>query len=150
MSRKYELVYVVSPEASDEQVTDLHTQVEATVQRMGGQIEKTDNWGRRKLAYEIGRHKEGTYVLEVINGGGELMKEIDRRLKVIDHVIRHLVVRVDEEQEVVERTRARRTDTTRRRRVARGLPADRQPGEGQRGEAEDDRDDRFDMGEELR
>ena len=150
MSRKYELVYVVSPEANDEQVAELHTQVEAIVQRMGGQIEKTDNWGRRKLAYEIGRHKEGTYVLEVINGGGDLMKEIDRRLKVTDLVIRHLVVRVDEEQGVVERTRGRRTETSRRRRVARGLPAERQPGEGQRGEPEDDRDDRFDMGEELR
>jgi small subunit ribosomal protein S6 len=150
MNRRYELVYVVSPEATDEQVADLHTQVDATVKRMGGRIEKTDNWGRRKLAYEIGRHKEGTYVLEVIEGGGELMKEIDRRLKVIDLVIRHLVVRVDEEQSVVERTRGRRTETSRRRRVARGLPPDRQPGEGQRGEVDDDRDDRFDLGEELR
>ena len=151
MSRKYELVYVVSPDATDEQVAELHTQVESIVQRMNGQLEKTDNWGRRKLAYEIGRHKEGTYVLEVINGDGELMKEIDRRFKVTDLIIRHLVVRVDEEQGVVERTRSKRTDTTRRRRVARGLPPDRQPGEGQRGEPDDDRDDRFDMGgEELR
>jgi len=151
MSRKYELVYVVSPDATDEQVTEVHTQVEGIVQRMNGQLEKTDNWGRRKLAYEIGRHKEGTYVLEVINGDGELMKEIDRRLKVTDLVIRHLVVRVDEEQLVVDRTRNRRTETTRRRRVARGLPPDRQPGEGQRGEPDDDRDDRFDIGgEELR
>jgi small subunit ribosomal protein S6 len=150
MNRKYELVYVVSPEASDDQVAELHSQVDAIVQRMNGQIEKTDNWGRRKLAYEIGRHKEGTYVLEVINGGGDLMKEIDRRLKVTDLVIRHLVVRVDEEQGVVERTRADRTENSRRRRVARGLPADRQPGEGQRGEVDDDRDDRFDLGEELR
>jgi small subunit ribosomal protein S6 len=150
MSRKYELVYVVSPDATDDQVAELHTQVESIVQRMNGQLEKTDNWGRRKLAYEIGRHKEGTYVLEVINGGGDLMKEIDRRLKVTDLIIRHLVVRVDEEQAVVDRTRNRRTETTRRRRVARGLPPDRQPGEGQRGEPDDDRDDRFDMGEELR
>ena len=151
MSRKYELVYVVSPDASDEQVADVHTQVESIVQRMNGRLEKTDNWGRRKLAYEIGRHKEGTYVLEVINGDGELMKEIDRRLKVSDLIIRHLVVRVDQEQAVVERTRGRRTETSRRRRVARGLPPDRQPGEGQRGEPDDDRDDRFDMGgEELR
>ena len=151
MSRKYELVYVVSPDATDEQVTEVHTQVDSIVQRMHGQLEKTDNWGRRKLAYEIGRHKEGTYVLEVINGDGELMKEIDRRLKVTDLVIRHLVVRVDQEQAVVERTRNERADTSRRRRVARGLPPDRQPGEGQRGEPDDDRDDRFDMGgEELR
>jgi small subunit ribosomal protein S6 len=151
MSRKYELVYVVSPDATDEQVADLHSQVEAIVQRMGGQLEKTDNWGRRKLAYEIGRHKEGTYVLEVINGGGDLMKEIDRRLKVTDLVIRHLVVRVDAEQGVIERTRSKRTETSRRRRLARGLPAERQPGEGQRGEPDEDRDDRFDVGaEDLR
>jgi small subunit ribosomal protein S6 len=146
MNRKYELVYVVSPDATDEQVAELQTQIEAIVQRMSGQLEKTENWGRRKLAYEIGRHKEATYILDVINGSGELMKEIDRRLKVFDLVIRHLVVRVDEDQEVIERTKTKRTETSRRRRVARGLPADRQPGEGQRGEPDDDRDDRFDMG----
>jgi small subunit ribosomal protein S6 len=151
MNRKYELVYVVSPEASDEQVAELHTQVEGIAQRLGGQIEKTENWGRRKLAYEIGRHKEGTYVLEVLLGGGELMKEIDRRLKVSDLVIRHLVVRVDEEQGVMERTRAKRTAVSRRRRTARGLPPDRQPGEGQRGGEDDDRDDRFEgAGEDMR
>src|SRR5690349_22855725 len=126
MTRKYELVYVVSPEATDAQVADLHTQVEQIAQRLGGTIDKTDNWGRRKLAYEIGPHKEGTYVVETINGSGELMKEIDRRLKVTDLIIRHLVVRVDEQQEIIERTRTRRTTTSRRRRVARGLPADRQ------------------------
>ena len=147
MNRKYELVYVVSPDATDDQVTDLHKQVEAITQRFTGQIEKTENWGRRRLAYEIGRHKEGTYVLEVINGSGDLMKEIDRRLKVSDLVIRHLVVRVDEDESVIERVRGKRTETARRRRVARGLPADRQPGEGQRGDGDDDRDDRFDMGE---
>ena len=150
MNRKYELVYVVSPDATDEQVTELHTQVEGIAQRMGGSIDKTENWGRRRLAYEIGRHKEGTYVLEVIDGTGELMKEIDRRLKVTDLVIRHLVVRVDEVQSVIDRTRGKRTEVSRRRRIARGLPPDRQPGEGQRGEPDDDRDDRFDMGEDMR
>jgi small subunit ribosomal protein S6 len=149
MNRKYELVYVVSPDASDDQISGLHTQVEEVITRLGGQLEKTENWGRRRLAYEIGRHKEGTYVLEVINGSGELMKELDRRLKVLDYVIRHLVVRVDEHEAVVDRTRSKRTEASRRRRVARGLPADRQPGEGQRGDSDDDRDDRFDMGVEL-
>jgi small subunit ribosomal protein S6 len=150
MNRKYELVYVISPDASEDQVTELHTQVEGIVQKMGGQLEKTENWGRRKLAYEIGRHKEATYVLEVISGTGELMKEIDRRFKNVDLVIRHLVVRVDEEEAVVERTRSKRTEESRRRRVARGLPPDRQPGEGQRGDGDDDRDDRFDMAEDMR
>jgi small subunit ribosomal protein S6 len=149
MTRKYELVYIVSPEATDAQVAELHTQVEQIAQRLAGTIEKTDNWGRRKLAYEIGPHKEGTYVLETIDGTGELMKEIDRRLKVSDLIIRHLVVRVDEEETVIERVRNRRTETMRRRRVARGLPPDRQPGEGQRGDIDDDRDDRFDLNEGL-
>lgn len=143
MKRKYELVYVVSPDAADDQVAELHTQVEAIVQRMSGQLEKTENWGRRRLAYEIGRHKEGTYVLQAILGSGDLMKEIDRRLRVNDLVIRHLVVRVDEEQAVIDRTRAARTETSRRRRVARGLPPERQLGEGPRGEVDEDRDDRF-------
>jgi hypothetical protein len=58
------------------------------------------------------------------------MKEIDRRLRVSDAVIRHLVVRVDEELRVAERTRAARQASTARRRVARGLPPERQPGEG--------------------
>ena len=143
MNRKYELVYVVSPDATDEQVTELHTQVEGIAQRMGGSIDKTENWGRRRLAYEIGRHKEGTYVLEVLDGSGELMKEIDRRFKVTDLVIRHLVVRIDEAQSVIDRTRGKRTEVSRRRRIARGLPPDRQPGEGPRGEVDEDRDDRF-------
>ena len=150
MNRKYELVYIASPDATEDQVTELHTQVDAIVQRLGGTIDKTENWGRRRLAYEIGRHKEGTYVLEVIDGSGELMKEIDRRLKVTDLVIRHLVVRIDESQDVIDRTRTKRSEVSRRRRVARGLPPDRQPGEGQRGEPDDDRDDRFDMGEDMR
>jgi len=108
MNRKYELVYVVSPDATDAQVAELHTQVEQITQRLGGKIDKTDNWGRRKLAYEIGPHKEGTYVLEVITGSGDMMKEIDRRLRVSDQVIRHLTVRVDEENRTIERTRTLR------------------------------------------
>jgi small subunit ribosomal protein S6 len=129
-SRQYELVYIVTPEASEEQVAELHTQIEQIVQRYGGTFDKTENWGRKKLAYEIGKHREGTYVVETITGSGELMKEIDRRLRVIDSVIRHLTVRVDEELRVAERTREARQKNVARRRVARGLPPERQPGEG--------------------
>src|SRR3954463_9481573 len=103
--RQYELVYILPPDTTEEQANELHAQVEAVVSRMHGQIEKTENWGRRRLAYEIAHQKEGVYVLEVINGTGELMKELDRRLRVLDLVIRHMVVRVDEEKKVVDRTR---------------------------------------------
>ena len=127
--RTYELVYIVSPDATDEQIAGIHTQVEQTTQKLGGTLVKSDNWGRRKLAYEIQHHKEGTYVLEVLEGGGELMKELDRRLKVVDQVIRHLIVRVDEEQRVVQRTQQHRQATQERRRVARGLPPRPYPSE---------------------
>jgi small subunit ribosomal protein S6 len=143
--REYELVYILPPDTTEQQVTELHSQVEAVVSRMNGKIEKTENWGRRKLAYEISRQKEGVYVLQVINGSGDLMKELDRRLKVMDQVIRHLVVRVDREKNVVERTRSKRVADSQRRRVKRGLPPVRQPGEGRpAGEVEEPDDDRFD------
>lgn len=143
--RQYELVYILPPDTTEQQVTELHDQLAAVVSRMNGQFEKTENWGRRKLAYEIGHHKEGVYVLEVINGTGELMKELDRRLRVMDQVMRHLVVRVDQEKKVVDRTRTKRQTNSERRRVKRGLPPQRQPGEGRAAEAEEDHDDdRFD------
>ena len=139
--RTYELIYILKPDATEQEVTDLHAQVAGIVDRMGGTIEKTDTWGRRKLAYEIRHNKEGFYVLEVITGSGELMKEIDRRLKVTEGLLRHLIVRVDEATLKAERARTKRTEESRRRRVARGLPPDRQPGEGPQGENEDDSGD---------
>jgi small subunit ribosomal protein S6 len=143
--RQYELVYILPPDTTEQQVTELHTQVEGVVERLHGQIEKTENWGRKRLAYEIARHKEGVYVLDVINGSGELMKELDRRLRVMDLVIRHMVVRVDEEKKVVDRTQTKRRTESERRRVKRGLPPQRQPGEGrQPGDADEAEDDRFD------
>ena len=143
--RQYELVYILPPDTTEQQVTELHGQLEAVVSRMSGQIEKMENWGRRRLAYEIGHHKEGGYVLEVINGSGELMKELDRRLRVMDQVIRHMVVRVDHEKKVVDRTRSKRQANSERRRVKRGLPPQRQPGEGRpAGDGEEAEDDRFD------
>src|SRR5712692_11748693 len=146
--RQYELVYILPPDTTEQQVTELHAQVEAVVSRMDGKIEKTENWGRRKLAYEISRQKEGVYILQVINGSGELMKELDRRLRVMDQVIRHMVVRVDEEKKVVDRTRTKRQTESERRRVKRGLPPQRQPGEGRAAmESDDSDDDRFDGAE---
>ena len=145
--RQYELVYILPPDSTEQQVAELHEQIAAVVTRLNGQIDKTENWGRRKLAYEIGPHKEGFYVLDVINGSGELMKELDRRLKVLDLVIRHTVVRSDEEKKVVDRTRTRRQTNSERRRVKRGLPPTRQPGEGRSMEPDDMDDDRFDAGE---
>jgi small subunit ribosomal protein S6 len=139
-ARQYELIYITAPEITDEALAEVHTQVLAVVDRFGGTIEKTENWGRRKLAYEIGRQREGTYVLEVINGPGALTSELDRRLRVLDAVIRHLVVRVDEDLAVAERSRVRRKEGMARRRVKRGLPPEPTETERRRHEEENDTD----------
>ena len=147
MQRTYELVYIMRPDATEQQVADLHTQVTQIIGRMGGTIgEKTDATqafnGRRKLAYDIGKHKEGLYVLDVIKGDGALVHELDRRLKNTEGLLRHLIVRVDEDQLKAERARTKRTEESRRRRIARGLPPERQPGEGpQTDDADDSGDD---------
>ncbi len=136
ISRTYELVYVLKPDVSEQQIADLHTQVEQIVVRMGGTLGKSEAplaqglAGRRRLAYAINHHKEGIYVLDLITGSGELIKELDRRLKNVDLLLRHLIVRVDAEERKVDRAQTKRRDESRRRRVARGLPPDRQPGEG--------------------
>lgn len=146
--RKYELVYIMKPEATEAEVAGLQAQVEAIIARVGGTLEKTDAWGRRKLAYDIGKHKEGFYVLHVISGSGELMKEIDRRLKVTEGLLRHMIVRVDEAERKAERSKTIRVEDSRRRRIARGLPPDRQPGEGpQSADGDDDERDSFEPAE---
>lgn len=127
--RQYELVYIVPAETAEQALADLQTQVEGIVGRFSGTVEKVENWGRRKLAYDIGPHKEGVYVLYQILGGSDLVKELDRRLKVTDLVVRHLIVRIDEEMRVAERQRSERQAETARRRVARGLPPEPAPGE---------------------
>jgi small subunit ribosomal protein S6 len=146
-TKQYELVYIVAPEATEEQVADLHTQIEQVVTRYSGTIDKTENWGRRRLAYPIGRHKEGIYVLELISGGGDLVKELDRRLKVLDVVVRHLVVRVDEDLRIAARAKELRKATSVRRRTARGLPPEPTPEERMRAGGQGSGDDRSEEAE---
>lgn len=120
--RQYELIYVIAPDVDDAGVAELHARVEEIVTAGGGTIDKTDNWGRRRLAYEINRHKEGTYVLELFTGSGAIVAELDRRLKVADNVLRFLTVRVDEDLRKAERERARRKARRRQPRDAAAAP----------------------------
>ena len=137
--RQYELVYITPPETTEETLADLHQQVATVVERFGGTIEKTENWGRRRLAYEIAGHREGAYVFELINGPGALTAELDRRLRVVDTVVRHMIVRVDEDLAAADRARDRRKAATTARRVRRGLPPE--PTESERQRRADDEDD---------
>jgi len=121
-SRQYELVYLTPPDTSEDALGELHKQVQAVVDRFSGSIDRTENWGRRKLAYEINHQREATYVLEVINGPGAMTAELDRRLRVLDTVIRHMIVRVDEDLASAERAKTRRKEDMAKRRTRRGLP----------------------------
>jgi len=68
--RQYELVYILPPDTTEQQVAELHEQVGQVVTRMQGTIEKNENWGRRRLAYEIGHHKEGVHAQRLRPPGG--------------------------------------------------------------------------------
>jgi small subunit ribosomal protein S6 len=137
--RQYELVYIVPPDSTEEALAELHAQIAAVVERFGGTFDKTENWGRRRLAYEIAGHREGVYVLDVINGPAALTAELDRRLRVFDIVIRHMIVRVDEQLAVADRARARRQASMVSRRVRRGLPPE--PTEQERSRRREEADD---------
>jgi small subunit ribosomal protein S6 len=147
-ARQYELVYIALPDTTEEGLAELHTQIAGIVERFGGSVERTEPWGRRKLAYEIGRHREGVYVLEVLNGPGNMTAELDRRLRVTDTVMRHLIVRVDEELAIAERAKTTRKASTVARRLRRGLPAEPTESEVARRKEheEDDMDSGPDMG----
>jgi small subunit ribosomal protein S6 len=138
-TRQYELVYLTPPDTTEEALADLHQQITTVVDRFGGTIEKTENWGRRRLAYEIGHQREAVYVLHVINGPGTMTTELDRRLRVVDLVMRHLIVRVDAELAMAERAKVRRREWTVKRRTRRGLPPE--PTETERHRRDEDDED---------
>jgi len=101
--RKYEIMFIVRPDVPEEDVDRLIAQMEGVVSGTGGRVEKVEKMGRRRLAYRVQRHREGFYVLFFVEGTGDAVKEFERRLKVIDAVIKFLTVRVDEEQKRAEK-----------------------------------------------
>jgi small subunit ribosomal protein S6 len=106
--RKYELLFIVRPDTPEEDLAKLVTQMEGVVAGAGGKIEKTEKMGRRRLAYRVGGFQDGHYVLFVLEGDGETVKEFERRLRVTDSVIKYMTVRVDEEQKRIEKQKALR------------------------------------------
>jgi small subunit ribosomal protein S6 len=145
-TRQYELVYITPPDTTEEALADLHQQVATVVERFGGTVVRTEPWGRRKLAYEINHQREGVYVLEVLDGPPAMTAELDRRLRVFDVVIRHMIVRVDEATAMAERSKLRRKEAMAKRRVRRGLPPEPTETElHRRRQDEDDLDGGMDM-----
>jgi small subunit ribosomal protein S6 len=106
--RTYEILFVADPNLGEPEVDALAAQVQGFVEKDGGTLQKMEKWGKKRLAYVVGRHREGSYVLLVVDGTGAMVKEVERRLKVTDGIIRYLTVRVDEELRKAERRKARR------------------------------------------
>ena len=91
--RDYEVLYIVRADLEDDKVQDIVKRVNTLIERSGGSVERTNVWGKRKLAYEVKHQKEGSYVLQDFKIGPDRVPELEAALKITEEVLRHLVVR---------------------------------------------------------
>lgn len=94
--RSYEIMYILKPDLPQEAIDAAQEKVIKIITDFGGELVKADNWGKRRLAYEIDDMTEGFYVLIYFNGTSETVAELDRVLKISEDFVRHLIVRQDE------------------------------------------------------
>jgi small subunit ribosomal protein S6 len=113
--RQYEVVFIVNPDADDDEVTKLTDSFKQVVTDQGGTVTKSESMGRRKLAYEILHKTEGSFVLLEIEGSGREIAELERRMRVNDRIIRYITVRVDEDRQRAEKFKAKRERKAARR-----------------------------------
>jgi small subunit ribosomal protein S6 len=123
--RQYDLIFICRPDTPEADVDKVIATLESTATEKGAKIESVAKWGRKRMAYRVQKLHEGYFVYMVIKTThGEVVKELERRLKVADPVIKYLTVRLDEElkrQEKLKRHRERRA--ARRPRKAAAAPA---------------------------
>ena len=105
--RRYETIFIASPTLTDEQSDELIKQYEGIIAEHGGELLKTDKWGRKKLAYEVQKFSEGYYTLFEMNAGPTLIAELERRFRNNDAVIKYLSVRMDVAEKAAGRTKQR-------------------------------------------
>ena len=94
--REYEVLYIVRADLEDDKVQDAVKRVNTLIERSGGMIERTNLWGKRKLAYEVKHQKEGSYVLQDFQLDPDRVPELEAGLKITEEVLRHLIVRKPE------------------------------------------------------
>src|SRR5436309_15929613 len=113
--RNYEIMFIVNPQVPEEEIDKINSQLEGIITSGGGKIEKIEKMGKRRLAYDVGKHREGFYVLFVMAANGDIIKECERRLRVMDAVIKYITVRTDEEMRRFEKIRHYRQKRAARR-----------------------------------
>jgi small subunit ribosomal protein S6 len=94
--RDYEVLYIVRADLDDDKVQDAVKRVNTLIERSGGTVDRTNLWGKRKLAYEVKHQKEGSYVLQDFQLAPERVPELESSLKITEEVLRHLIVRKPE------------------------------------------------------
>jgi small subunit ribosomal protein S6 len=108
MSRVYEVMFIVRPDAAEEDIDKLIAGFSATVTGGGGTVKSVEKMGRRKLAYLVRKFNDGNYVLLTVEAGGPVVLELERRLRVTEQVIKFITVRIDEEDKRLAKVKALR------------------------------------------
>jgi small subunit ribosomal protein S6 len=113
--RIYEELFIVRPDAPEEEIDALNAQLEGVIKQTGGSVDKIDKWGVRRLAYRVAKRGEGYYVLIQFRCEAQTVKEVERRLRVTDSVIKYLTVRIDEKLKWLEKRKKAREKRAARR-----------------------------------
>jgi small subunit ribosomal protein S6 len=113
--RVYEELFIVKPDAPEEEVDGFVEQIKQVITSGHGTIEKADKWGVRKLAYRVQKYNEGIYVLLQFTSSPELVREVERRMRVSDLVIKFITVRIDEKMKKIEKRKKARDKRAARR-----------------------------------
>jgi small subunit ribosomal protein S6 len=103
MNRTYELMFIVRPDMTEEDQDKLISTLESAASSSSGNVKNVEKMGKRRLAYTVRRFHEGIYILLTVEGGGALIHELERRLRVSEPVIKFLTVRTDEEDKRLEK-----------------------------------------------
>ena len=106
MQRTYELMFIVRPDMAEEDLDKLISTLETQVGAAGGTLKSVERMGKRRLAYLVRGFQDGMYVLFTVEGSGELVRELERRLRVAEPVIKFITVRIDEEQKRLSKIKA--------------------------------------------
>jgi small subunit ribosomal protein S6 len=108
MTRIYEVLFIIRPDATDEEISPIIEQIRNVITTAGGAVDKEERWGVRKLAYRVAKRNEGYYVLLQFTAESQTVKEVERRLRVNDAVLKFLTVRIDEKLKWLEKRKKQR------------------------------------------
>jgi small subunit ribosomal protein S6 len=120
--RIYEELFIVKPDAPEEESDQLIEQLRSQLTSAGATVDKIDKWGKRRLAYRVDKYREGSYVLFQFTAGPETVKELERRLRVSDLVLKFITVRIDETLKRLDKRKKER-DKRAAKRAAAGPPS---------------------------